>query len=302
MARKLPRSTASIVTNQALSQKQRGSLNTLATAQVLLCEPIHRERMRVLLDSSAGYGARLQFLGIEMAPEEQFAYFTENDSRVERALEKHTKEIARLARLIESLGLGQRKIFHTMALIAAPPAEGARTAVSIPNLLRADAEADAVTSNMTVGFLLSMHRVSCPELQADQLGHLRTMQVEIRSFHTVAHKDGETKPLAPVEVPDLLKALLQRWNDRYEKLTTEDEISRIRAIAEFHAEFLRIHPFMDGNGRVAREVLLQQCIDLLGHADAGPLDAGTIYQRALRLAIDGKPDDLSALIAQIVHG
>ena len=44
----------------------------------------------------------------------------ERYSRVERALEKHTKEIARLARLIESLGLGQREIFHTMALLATP--------------------------------------------------------------------------------------------------------------------------------------------------------------------------------------
>jgi hypothetical protein len=60
----------------------------LALAEGLICEPVHRERIRVQLDSGAGYGARLQFLGIEMAPEEQFAYFTENDSRVERALEK----------------------------------------------------------------------------------------------------------------------------------------------------------------------------------------------------------------------
>lgn len=290
------------VTNQALSQKQRAALNALAGAEGLLCEPIHRERMRVLLDSSVGYGARLQFLGIEMAPEEQFAYFTENDSRVERALEKHTKEIARLARLIESLGLGQREIFHTMALLATPSVEGAPASVSIPDLLRADAEAEAVTSNMTLGFLLSMHRVSCPDLQADQLGHLRTIQVEIRSFHTVGHKDGEAKLPTPAEVPDLLKALLARWNQSYEKLTTEDEESRIRAIAEFHAQFLHIHPFADGNGRVARAVLVQQCIDLLGQADAGLLDAGVIYQRALRLAIEGKPDDLCTVISRIVHG
>ncbi|WP_213803747.1 Fic family protein [Granulicella sp. dw_53] len=290
------------VTNQALSQKQRGTLNALALGQSLLCEPIHRERMRVLLDSSAGYGARLQFLGIEMAPEEQFAYFTENDSRVERALEKHTKEITRLARLIERLGLGQREIFHTMALLATPPADDAPTAVSIPDLLRSDAEADAVTSNMTLGFLLSMHRVSCPDLQADILGHLRTVQVEIRSFHTVVSSNGEAMPPAPSEVPDLLKTLLVRWNERYESLSVADEKSRVRAIAQFHAEFLRIHPFADGNGRVARAVLVQQCIDLLGQADAGLLDAGVIYQRALRMAIEGKPDDLCTLIGQIVHG
>ncbi len=62
-----------------------------------------------------------------------------------------------------------------------------------------------------------------------------------------------------------------------------------------------MHPFADGNGRVARSILVQQCIDLMGQADVGLLDAGVIYQHTVRKAIDGKPDDLAALIEQIVN-
>jgi len=159
-----------------------------------------------------------------------------------------------------------------------------------------------VTSNLTLGFVLSLHRVTCPDLSANVLGHLRNIQVTILSFHTTTDPEGETKVPPPSELPGLLKTLLDRWNGSYEALTVADEESRLRAIAEFHAEFLRIHPFADGNGRVARSILVQQCIDLMGQADAGLLDAGVIYQRALRKAIDGKPDDLAALIEQIVHG
>jgi len=289
------------VTNQALSQAQRQSLNGFALAEGLICEPVHRERIRVQLDSSAGYGARLQFLGIEMAPEEQFAYFTENDSRIERALEKHSKEIARLARLIENFGIGQRELFHTMAQMATPAAPGTVPTISVPDLLRADAEAHAVTSNLTLGFVLSVHRVTCPDLSANVLGHLRNIQVTLRSFHTTT-SEGETKLPPPSEIPGLLKTLLDHWNGSYEALAVANEESRLRAIAEFHAEFLRIHPFTDGNGRVARSILVQQCIDLMGQADAGLLDAGVIYQRAVRKAIDGEHDDLAALIKQIVHG
>jgi len=41
------------VTNQYLTQAQRRALNSLAAAEEKLCEPFHRERIRVLLDSPA---------------------------------------------------------------------------------------------------------------------------------------------------------------------------------------------------------------------------------------------------------
>ena len=105
------------VTNQALSQKQRAALNALAVAEGLLCEPIHRERMRVILDSSMGYGARLRFLRIEMAPEETVRLLRrERQPSRARAGEEHAEEIARLARLIERLGLRRREIFHGSGL------------------------------------------------------------------------------------------------------------------------------------------------------------------------------------------
>jgi hypothetical protein len=290
------------LTNQGLSQKQRQDLNSIALGEELLCEPIHRERIRVHLDSTAGYGARLQFLGIEMAPEEQFAYFTENDRHVERLLEKQTREIARLARLIESLSFGQREIFHSMALLQPNPGTEGRAEIAVPDLLRADAEAEAISSEMTVGLLLTMHRLACPELPSEALGHLRTVAVQVASLVAGAGAEKLPDPPEPGQVAQLLRSHFREWNRSYDALSIANEPEKLAAIARFHAELLRIHPFIDGNGRVGRAILVQQCIDLLGQADDRLFDNGVVYQRAVREAMLGKPADLSKLIERIVHG
>jgi Fic family protein len=74
-------------------------------------------------------------------------------------------------------------------------------------------------------------------------------------------------------------------------LTAEE--NDIQAIARFHYEFLKIHPFLDGNGRTARALLLQQCLDLFGRANLSRLDRGASYNSALIAANGG---DLVPLI------
>ena len=43
-----------------------------------------------------------------------------------------------------------------------------------------------------------------------------------------------------------------------------DRQEKVLAIAQFHEQFLSIHPFLDGNGRVSRVIASIQCEDLLG--------------------------------------
>ena len=56
------------------------------------------------------------------------------------------------------------------------------------------------------------------------------------------------------------------------------------------------------NGRIARSLLLQQCIDLLGQADVGLLEKGVSYQDAVRLAIAGDVRRLTLIIERAVNG
>ena len=58
--------------------------------------------------------------------------------------------------------------------------------------------------------------------------------------------------------PAAMKALLRDWNAMLE----EQKVHPLIALAAFNLDFLCIHPFRDGNGRVSRLLLLLQCCHL----------------------------------------
>ena len=63
---------------------------------------------------------------------------------------------------------------------------------------------------------------------------------------------GGYETASPASVPERMKTLLQHYHQL--------EIITIRDIVTFHAEFEKIHPFQDGNGRVGRLIALKECL------------------------------------------
>ena len=63
---------------------------------------------------------------------------------------------------------------------------------------------------------------------------------------------GGRETAKPKDVPAQMKALLDAYNAKRE-VTINDIIA-------FHAEFEKIHPFQDGNGRVGRLIALKECL------------------------------------------
>ena len=70
-----------------------------------------------------------------------------------------------------------------------------------------------------------------------------------------ANTVGGRETVKPKDVPSAMNSLLAEYNAK-SSFTIEDIIA-------FHAEFERIHPFQDGNGRVGRLIALKEC---LGHS------------------------------------
>ncbi len=94
-----------------------------------------------------------------------------------------------------------------------------------------------------------------------EAGQLRERHVRI----------GQHVPISPGAVP----RFLERFEETYGKLGTTDAIL---AVAAAHHRLLWIHPFVDGNGRVAR---------LMSHAMLlSALDAGAIWSAERGLARD----------------
>ncbi len=63
---------------------------------------------------------------------------------------------------------------------------------------------------------------------------------------------GGRETTKPKDVPARMKALLDVYNAKREVA--------INDIIAFHAEFEKIHPFQDGNGRVGRLIALKECL------------------------------------------
>ncbi len=63
---------------------------------------------------------------------------------------------------------------------------------------------------------------------------------------------GGRETAKPKDVPERMKKLLDEYNAKQD-ITVDDIIA-------FHAEFEKIHPFQDGNGRVGRLVALKECL------------------------------------------
>lgn len=290
------------VTNQKLSQAQRKALAKIAGKSGVVCEPIHRERMRVHLDAPAGYGIRLDFLRIEMTTEEQFAYFAEAGGRVEQALERHSNEIRRLARYVEEMAQGQRDMERTISGLIenAKPGIASELLAQTPNLFTGDSQAEPVSSNLSVGLVLAIHRLACTDMPAPMVGRLRSIDVWVGSPNTTM-ENAQFRHPSTKEVRGALEELLGKWNANYPELIAGTETAKLEAVAKFHADFESIHPFVDGNGRAGRALLIQQCIDLLGQVDAGLLERGVAYQEAVRSAIEGDLEPLVEIIKKAVQ-
>ncbi len=108
-------------------------------------------------------------------------------------------------------------------------------------------EANKKIDKITELVVKKIHRLVTDKiLPEDQCGEYRLKQVIIRNSLT-----GEItfRPPPSIEVPFLMREFLY-WVNKDDK----DEMHPVLKAAIAHHEMVRIHPFIDGNGRVARSI------------------------------------------------
>lgn len=102
-----------------------------------------------------------------------------------------------------------------------------------------------VKSSVNEELIFRLHRLTVDRILDDEkAGCFRKTQVVIRNSFT-----GEVsfRPPEAIVVPLQIKDLLAFINS-----TTEEEVHPVLKSGIVHYEFVRIHPFVDGNGRVGR--------------------------------------------------
>lgn len=121
-----------------------------------------------------------------------------------------------------------------------------------------DDEAKRKIDKITEPLIKKLHRTIVYNILTDDLGgEYRVKQVVIKNSQT-----GEVtfRPPAPIEIPFLMREFLY-WLNR----DATGEIHPVLRAGIAHHELVRIHPFIDGNGRIAR--VLATLILLLGGYD-----------------------------------
>ncbi len=142
---------------------------------------------------------------------------------------------------------------------------------------------------LTQNYILQLHKILYSHMNNPMAGRTKNVQ----NYITASYPDGHTEilftPLSPSETPEAL----DRICEEYDRVIGNTEVEPLIAIPTFIHDFLCIHPFNDGNGRMSRlltTLLLYRsgfCIGRYISLEAKIAASKDIYYDALRKAQSG---------------
>ena len=101
---------------------------------------------------------------------------------------------------------------------------------------------------ITQNYILQLHKTLYSHMSNPAAGKTKTVQNYISANYPDGHTEILFTPLDPFETPDALNRLCEEYN----RVIGNNELEPLIAIPVFIHDFLCIHPFNDGNGRMSR--------------------------------------------------
>ena len=112
------------------------------------------------------------------------------------------------------------------------------------NIIHESFDAIPITPN----YILQLHKILYSHMNNPAAGRTKSVQ----NYISATYPDGSTRtlftPLAPIETPTALESICNEFN----RVIGNNELEPLIAIPIFIHDFLCIHPFNDGNGRMSR--------------------------------------------------
>lgn len=111
---------------------------------------------------------------------------------------------------------------------------------------------------ITQNYILQLHKIMYSHMNNPLAGRTKNVQNYISASYPDGHSEILFTPLAPYETPEALDKLCSEYN----RVIGNFELEPLIAIPVFVHDFLCIHPFNDGNGRMSRlltTLLLYRC-------------------------------------------
>ena len=112
------------------------------------------------------------------------------------------------------------------------------------NIIHESFDAIPITKN----YILQLHKILYSHMNNPIAGQTKTVQNYISATYPDGHTGVFFTPMAPFETPEALEKICEEYN----RVIGNLEVEPLIAIPVFIHDFLCIHPFNDGNGRMSR--------------------------------------------------
>ena len=112
------------------------------------------------------------------------------------------------------------------------------------NIIHESFDAIPITQN----YILQLHKILYRHANNPLAGRTKSVQNYISATYPDGHVETLFTPLAPCETPEALDKICKEYN----RVIGNMEVEPLIAIPVFIHDFLCIHPFNDGNGRMSR--------------------------------------------------
>ena len=112
------------------------------------------------------------------------------------------------------------------------------------NLIHENFDVIPITQN----YILQLHKILYSHMNNPMAGRTKSVQNYISATYPDGHVETLFTPLAPYETPEALDRICQE----YDRAIGNMEVEPLILIPVFIHDFLCIHPFTDGNGRMSR--------------------------------------------------
>ena len=112
------------------------------------------------------------------------------------------------------------------------------------NVIHDSFDAISITKN----YILQLHKMLYSHMNNPIAGQTKNVQNYISATYPDGHVEVLFTPLAPFETPEALDRICEEYN----RVIGNMELEPLIAIPVFIHDFLCIHPFNDGNGRMSR--------------------------------------------------
>lgn len=112
------------------------------------------------------------------------------------------------------------------------------------NIIHENFDAIPISRN----YILQLHKILYSHMNNPLAGQTKTVQNYISATYPDGHSETVFTPLPPYETPEALDKICEEYN----RFIGNMELEPLIAVPIFIHDFLCIHPFNDGNGRMSR--------------------------------------------------